>query len=326
MTLLEVHGLATAFEHEHGAARAVDGVSFTLEAGQVLGLVGESGCGKSVTALSLMRLVPPPGRVVAGEVLLEGRELLALPEREMRRLRGPGMAMIFQEPMTSLNPVLRVGSQIAEAVRIHGGVGRRAAWDRAVELLGEVGIPEPATRARDYPHQLSGGMRQRVMIAMAISCAPKVLIADEPTTALDVTIQAEILDLLRALRERHRMAVLLITHDLGVVAEQADAVAIMYAGRIVEYANVFEIFDRPLHPYTQALFRSMPSLGGRRERLEAIGGQVPDPFHLPSGCAFRDRCPRAVAMCATAVPPLVEKVADHRAACIRVEEFPRDPA
>jgi len=326
VTLLEVHGLATAFEHEHGAARAVDGVSFTLEAGQVLGLVGESGCGKSVTALSLMRLVPLPGRVVAGEVLLEGRELLALPEREMRRLRGPGMAMIFQEPMTSLNPVLRVGSQIAEAVRIHGGVGRRAAWDRAVELLGEVGIPEPATRARDYPHQLSGGMRQRVMIAMAISCSPKVLIADEPTTALDVTIQAEILDLLRTLRERHRMAVLLITHDLGVVAEQADAVAIMYAGRIVEYANVFEIFDRPLHPYTQALFRSMPSLGGRRERLEAIGGQVPDPFHLPSGCAFRDRCPRAVAMCATAVPPLVEKVADHRAACIRVEEFPRDPA
>ena len=326
MTLLEVHGLATAFEHEHGAARAVDGVSFTLEAGQVLGLVGESGCGKSVTALSLMRLVPPPGRVVAGEVLLEGRELLALPEREMRRLRGPGMAMIFQEPMTSVNPVLRVGSQIAEAVRIHGGVGRRAAWDRAVELLGEVGIPEPATRARDYPHQLSGGMRQRVMIAMAISCSPKVLIADEPTTALDVTIQAEILDLLRTLRERHRMAVLLITHDLGVVAEQADAVAIMYAGHIVEYANVFEIFDRPLHPYTQALFRSMPSLGGRRERLEAIGGQVPDPFHLPSGCAFRDRCPRAVAMCATAVPPLVEKVADHRAACIRVEEFPRDPA
>ena len=326
MTLLEVRGLATAFEHDHGAARAVDGVSFTLEAGQVLGLVGESGCGKSVTALSLMRLVPLPGRVVAGEVLLEGRELLALPEREMRRLRGPGMAMIFQEPMTSLNPVLRVGSQIAEAVRIHGGVGRRAAWDRAVELLGEVGIPEPATRARDYPHQLSGGMRQRVMIAMAISCSPKVLIADEPTTALDVTIQAEILDLLRTLRERHRMAVLLITHDLGVVAEQADAVAIMYAGHIVEYANVFEIFDRPLHPYTQALFRSMPSLGGRRERLEAIGGQVPDPFHLPSGCAFRDRCPRAVAMCATAVPPLVEKVADHRAACIRVEEFPRDPA
>ena len=326
MTVLEVRGLATAFERNGGTARAVDGVSFTLDAGQVLGLVGESGCGKSVTALSLMRLVQPPGRVVAGEVRLEGQELFALSEREMRRLRGPGLAMIFQEPMTSLNPVLRIGSQIAEAVRVHGGVGRRAAWNRAVELLGEVGIAEPKTRARDYPHQLSGGMCQRVMIAMAISCAPRVLIADEPTTALDVTIQADILDLLRALRERHRMAVLLITHDLGVVAEQANAVAIMYAGRIVEYGDVFEVFDRPLHPYTQALFRSMPSLGGRRERLEAIGGQVPDPFHLPSGCAFRDRCPQAIAACADAVPPLVEKVAGHRAACIRVEDAARNPA
>ena len=318
MTVLDVRGLATAFERNGAIARAVDGVSFTLDAGQVLGLVGESGCGKSVTALSLMRLVQPPGRVVGGEVRLEGRDLFALNEREMRRLRGPGLAMIFQEPMTSLNPVLRIGSQIAEAVRVHGRVGRRIAWERAVELLGEVGIPEPATRASDYPHQLSGGMRQRVMIAMAISCAPRVLIADEPTTALDVTIQAEILDLLRALRERHRMAVLLITHDLGVVAEQANAVAIMYAGRIVELGDVFQVFDRPLHPYTQALFRSMPSLGGRRERLEAIGGQVPDPFHLPSGCAFRDRCPRAIAACADAIPPLVEKVGGHRAACIRI--------
>ena len=318
MTVLDVRGLATAFERNGAIARAVDGVSFTLDAGQVLGLVGESGCGKSVTALSLMRLVQPPGRVVGGEVRLEGRDVFALNEREMRRLRGPGLAMIFQEPMTSLNPVLRIGSQIAEAVRVHGRVGRRIAWERAVELLGEVGIPEPATRASDYPHQLSGGMRQRVMIAMAISCAPRVLIADEPTTALDVTIQAEILDLLRALRERHRMAVLLITHDLGVVAEQANAVAIMYAGRIVELGDVFQVFDRPLHPYTQALFRSMPSLGGRRERLEAIGGQVPDPFHLPSGCAFRDRCPRAIAACADAIPPLVEKVGGHRAACIRV--------
>jgi len=318
VTVLDVRGLATAFERNGAIARAVDGVSFTLDAGQVLGLVGESGCGKSVTALSLMRLVQPPGRVVGGEVRLEGRDVFALNEREMRRLRGPGLAMIFQEPMTSLNPVLRIGSQIAEAVRVHGRVGRRIAWERAVELLGEVGIPEPATRASDYPHQLSGGMRQRVMIAMAISCAPRVLIADEPTTALDVTIQAEILDLLRALRERHRMAVLLITHDLGVVAEQANAVAIMYAGRIVELGDVFQVFDRPLHPYTQALFRSMPSLGGRRERLEAIGGQVPDPFHLPSGCAFRDRCPRAIAACADAIPPLVEKVGGHRAACIRV--------
>src|SRR5437764_10444753 len=308
MPLLEVRDLRTSFFLEGGEARAVDGVSFTLDAGRILGLVGESGCGRSVTALSLMRLVPPPGRIVGGEVRLDGRDLLGLPERDMRAVLGAGLAMIFQEPMTSLNPVFTVGSQIAEAVRLHRPVSRREAWERAVELLAEVGIAEPARRARDYPHRLSGGMRQRVMIAMAISCEPRVLIADEPTTALDVTIQAEILDLLRALREQRGMALLLITHDLGVVAEQADAVAIMYAGRIVEYANVFEIFDRPLHPYTQALFRSMPSLGGRRERLEAIGGQVPDPFHLPSGCAFRDRCPRAIGTCATAVPPPVEKV------------------
>src|SRR5213083_1996951 len=312
MPLLDVRDLGTSFFLEGGEARAVDGVSFALDAGRVLGLVGESGCGKSVSALSLMRLVPPPGRIVGGKVSFDGRDLLTLPERDMRAVRGAGLAMIFQEPMTSLNPVFTVGSQIAEAVRLHRPVSRREAWERAVELLAEVGIAEPARRARDYPHRLSGGMRQRVMIAMAISCEPRVLIADEPTTALDVTIQAEILDLLRALRAQHRMAVLLITHDLGVVAEQADAVAIMYAGRIVEYANVFEIFDRPLHPYTQALFRSMPSLGGRRERLEAIGGQVPDPFHLPSGCAFRDRCPQAIAACADAIPPLVEKVAGHR--------------
>jgi len=318
MALLAVRDLHTSFFLDGGEARAVDGVSFTLDAGGVLGLVGESGCGKSVTALSLMRLVPPPGRIVGGEVLLDGRDLLRMGEPEMRKIRGAGLAMIFQEPMTSLNPVFTVGGQIAEAIRIHRPVGRRKAWERAVELLDEVGIPDPARRARDYPHQLSGGMRQRVMIAMAISCEPRVLVADEPTTALDVTIQAEILELLAALRERHGMALLLITHDLGVVAEQADQVAIMYAGRIIEHGPVLEIFDRPLHPYTQALFRSIPGVGGRRERLEAIPGQVPDLLHLPSGCTFRDRCPAEIDECAVVVPPLEEKLPGHTAACIRV--------
>ena len=316
-SLLEVRALRTSFLLEGGEARAVNDVSFRLDAGRVLGLVGESGCGKSVTALSLMRLVPPPGHVLGGAVVLEGRDLLALDEREMRAIRGARLAMIFQEPMTSLNPVFTVGSQIAEAVRLHQRVSRGEAWERAEALLAEVGIPDPAERARDYPHQLSGGMRQRVMIAMAIACTPRVLIADEPTTALDVTIQAEILDLLGSLRARHGMALLLITHDLGVVAEQADEVAIMYAGRIVEYAPTLEIFDRPLHPYTQALFRSMPTVGGRHERLEAIPGQVPELLHLPSGCAFRDRCPRAIPACAAAVPPLERKRAAHTAACIR---------
>jgi oligopeptide/dipeptide ABC transporter ATP-binding protein len=318
MALLDVDGLEVTFPANGGPpARAVAGVSFTLEAGRVLGLVGESGCGKSMTALSLMRLVPPPGRMTGGHVRLDGRELTTLPEREMRAVRGARLAMIFQEPMTSLNPVFTVGSQIAEAIRLHTDVGRAGAWDRAVELLGEVGIPAPSDRARDFPHQLSGGMRQRVMIAMAISCHPQVLIADEPTTALDVTIQAGILELLRDLRARRGMALLLITHDLGVVAEQADEVAIMYAGRIVEQAPVGAIFDRPRHPYTQALFRAMPGLAAAGERLEAIPGQVPDLRHLPSGCAFRDRCPLAIADCSTIVPPLEDKAPGHRAACIR---------
>ena len=318
MALLEVRELETVFALNGHHVHAVDHVSFAIEAGRVLGLVGESGCGKSMTALSLMRLVPPPGRIAGGQVLLDGRDLLALPERAMRDLRGAGLAMIFQEPMTALNPVFTVGSQIAEAVRLHHRVGRREAWERATALLVEVGIPEPARRAHDYPHQMSGGMRQRVMIAIAISCEPRILIADEPTTALDVTIQAEILELLRTLRERRGMALLLITHDLGVVAEQADDVAIMYAGRIVEQAPVTDLFDRPLHPYTQALLRSMPGAAGRRDRLEAVPGAVPDLLHLPSGCAFRDRCPIAIEACAARVPPLEEKAAHHRAACIRV--------
>jgi peptide/nickel transport system ATP-binding protein len=317
-TLLEVDNLKVRFYMRDGIVRAVNGVSFRLNRGETLGVVGESGCGKSVTALSVMRLVAPPGRIVGGQVLLEGRDVLALPEHEMRHMRGAGVGMIFQEPMTSLNPVFTVGNQIAEAVRLHTRLGRREAWERAVGLLGEVGIPEPARRAYAYPHEMSGGMRQRVVIAMAISCEPRVLIADEPTTALDVTIQADILDLLDTLRARRGMAVLLITHDLGVVAERADEVAIMYAGRIVEQASVMEIFDHPLHPYTRALFRSMPGVGCRRERLEAIPGQVPDLLALPSGCAFRDRCPLAIDECARVVPPLDEHRPGHRAACIRI--------
>ncbi len=316
--LLDVRGLTMHFFLEDGVARAVDGVSFSLDRGRVLGLVGESGCGKSMTALSLIRLVPPPGRIVAGRVLLDDQDLLELSEREMRAVRGAGLAMVFQEPMTSLNPVFTVGSQIAEAIRLHTELGRKQAWARAVELLGEVGIPDPARRAGEYPHRLSGGMRQRVMIAMAISCAPRVLIADEPTTALDVTIQAEILDLLRTLRRRRGMSVLLITHDLGVVAQQADEVAIMYAGRIVEHAPVVEVFERPQHPYTQLLLAAMPTLGAHRERLATIPGQVPDLRHLPSGCHFRDRCPRAIDRCAEIDPPLEEKAPGHTAACIRV--------
>jgi peptide/nickel transport system ATP-binding protein len=317
MPLLEVQDLRMVFPVEGGEAAAVDGVSFAIDRGRVLGLVGESGSGKSMTALCMLRLVPPPGRITRGRVLLDGRDLLSLPEREMRRVRGAQVAMIFQEPMTALNPVLNVGSQVAEAIALHRPVSRRQAWERAVALLGEVGIQDAARRATDYPHQLSGGMRQRVMIAMAISCEPALLVADEPTTALDVTIQAEILGLLRRLRERYGMALLLITHDLGVVAEQADDVAIMYAGRIVEQAPVATLFESPLHPYTQALLRSMPTLGRHAERLETIPGQVPSLTRLPSGCAFRDRCPQAIEACAAAVPPLEDRPAGRRVACIR---------
>jgi oligopeptide/dipeptide ABC transporter ATP-binding protein len=318
MPLLSVEHLTMEFPNDGAPARAIDDVSFELERGQVLGLVGESGCGKSMTALCVMRLVPSSGRIAAGRIVFDGRDLLALPEHEIRALRGARIAMIFQEPMTALNPVLTAGYQIAEALRIHEPISRRDAWARAVELLGEVGIPEPATRAHDYPHQLSGGMRQRVMIAMAIACKPDLLIADEPTTALDVTIQAEILDLLRRLRDTRGMAVVLITHDLGIVAEQADRVAIMYAGRIVEQAPTRELFANPIHPYTRALLRSMPTLGAHHERLEAIPGNVPDITRRPSGCSFRDRCSLATPECASAPPPLEAKRPDHRTACIHV--------
>jgi oligopeptide/dipeptide ABC transporter ATP-binding protein len=318
MALLAIEDLALEFPRDGTVARALDGVSFAVDRGRVMGLVGESGCGKSMTALAVMRLVPAPGRITAGRIVFDGIDVLGLPEHAMRRLRGARIAMIFQEPMTALNPVLTAGYQIAEVLRIHRPISARAAWARAVELLAEVGIPEPAARAHEYPHQLSGGMRQRVMIAMAIACEPALLIADEPTTALDVTIQAEILDLLRGLRERHGMGLVLITHDLGVVAEQADRVAIMYAGRIVEEAPTVELFAAPLHPYTRALLRSMPALGVHRERLDAIPGNVPDITRRPSGCSFRDRCPLATAECAVEPPALVAKRPDHTVACIHV--------
>jgi len=318
--LLEVRDLETQFVTDEGIVRAVDRVSFSIDAGETLGMVGESGCGKSVTALSILRLVPsPPGRIAGGEILYQGRNLLALSETDMRRVRGNEIAMIFQEPMTSLNPVFTVGDQIAEAIRLHQKTSRREARNRAIEMLRLVEMPEPARRVDEYPHQLSGGMRQRVMIAMALSCNPKLLIADEPTTALDVTIQAQILELLASLKARLGMALLLITHDLGVVAEQADDVVILYAGRIVERASVDRLFATPLHPYTRGLLDSLPQLGTPRgSRLRPIPGTVPPLTRLPSGCRFRDRCSYAIEECARIDPPLEEKAAGHTAACIRV--------
>src|SRR5437588_2428186 len=299
--LLEVKDLRTHFPTRAGLVRAVDGVSFHLDEGEFLGLVGESGCGKSMTALSIMRLIAPPGKIVGGEILFDGRNLLKLSNREMRDVRGNDIAMIFQDPMTSLNPVFTLGEQIAEALRLHRGLSRKAARAAAIEAMREVSIPDPALRADDYPHQLSGGMRQRVMIAMALACDPKLLIADEPTTALDVTIQAQILDLLNQLRRTRELAVLLITHDLGVVAEVADQVAVMYTGKIVEESSVGELFARPKHPYTEGLLRSVPKLTvkdvAKAERLQTIEGVVPKPTKLPPGCHFEPRCPYRMPRC-----------------------------
>ena len=314
--LLEVRDLRTYFHTEEGVARAVDGVSFAVGRGQTLGLVGESGCGKSVSAFSIMRLVPdPPGRIEAGQILLRGRDLLALDEEEMSRVRGDDIAMIFQEPMTSLNPVLTCGFQIAEAVVLHQQVSMQEARDRAVEMLQLVGIPAPEQRIDEYPHQLSGGMRQRVMIAMALSCNPDVLIADEPTTALDVTIQAQILALLESLQESLQMAIVMITHDLGVIAETADQVAVMYAGQIVEYAETQSLFARPRHPYTRGLLRSIPRLDDEQERLDIIPGVVPDARAFPPGCRFAPRCPLADAHCRAEAPSLAEIEPVHWASC-----------
>jgi oligopeptide/dipeptide ABC transporter ATP-binding protein len=320
--LLEVDDLQTHFFTPDGVIRAVNGVSYSLKPGETLGVVGESGCGKSVTALSILRLVSsPPGRIVGGAIRFEGRNLLDLSETEMEQIRGNDISMIFQEPMTSLNPIYTVGRQISEAIALHQHLSRKDAMDGAIEMLRRVSMPEPEQRAHAFPHQLSGGMRQRVMIAMALSCNPKVLIADEPTTALDVTIQAQILDLIRDLRERLGTAVILITHDLGVVAENADRVVVMYAGRKVEEATVDELFDHPGHPYTKGLLGSIPQLEtaalatGQRPRLTEIKGMVPSLAHLPRGCSFAPRCGYATDQCHAASPPLEQSRPEHWIAC-----------
>lgn len=315
--LLQVEHLATYFHTDRGTLKAVDDVSFAVDARKTLALVGESGCGKSVTALSIMRLIPvPPGKIASGRIVFEGTDLLRLSESEMRHVRGNKISMIFQEPMTSLNPVFRVGDQIAEVLELHEKLPKKEALDRAVELLRMVGIPSPETRIRDYPHQMSGGMRQRVMIAMALACNPRLLIADEPTTALDVTIQAQILELMDELRRTTGTAVLLITHDLGVVAETAEHVVVMYAGRVVEEAPVRELFHHPLHPYTQGLLRSIPGLAEEeRRRLEAIPGVVPSLLALPVGCKFNDRCAFVMARCHEEEPPLTALQPGHRVRC-----------
>ena len=344
-TLLKISDLRTYFDTESGVVKAVDGVSFRVRKNELFALVGESGCGKSITALSVMRLIScPPGRIVSGKITLDGVDLLALSERKMQDIRGSQISMIFQEPMTSLNPVFTCGSQIVEAIRLHRRLSQGEARRQAVDMLAMVGIPEPQQRYSEYPHQLSGGMQQRVMIAIALACNPKVLIADEPTTALDVTIQAQILDLLKDL-QRQGQSILLITHDLGVVAEAADTVGVMYASRLVELSDVKSLFAGPLHPYTQGLFRSVPRLGEKKQRLETIPGSVPSPLHLPAGCAFHPRCPltreralhaeandtenveeadgsfRVLARCARERPALLEVHPGHWCACWESKEY-----
>jgi oligopeptide/dipeptide ABC transporter ATP-binding protein len=317
--LLEVKGLKTYFYTEDGVVRAVDGVNFEVFPGEVLGLVGESGCGKSVTSLSIMRLISKPGRIVEGEILLDGENLLDFPEEEMIKVRGNRISMIFQQPQTALNPVFKVGDQLAEVLNVHQDLGKDAGWKRAVALLKMVGVPDPERRVEAYPHELSGGMAQRVMIAMALACVPELLIADEPTTALDVTIQAQILDLMRDLRREMGTSVILITHDLGVVAELAERVAVMYAGEIVEQTDVNSLFDEPLHPYTQGLIGSIPILGEIKEKLDVIPGSVPNLVNLPPGCRFAPRCQArfkyACTICAEVKPELEEVKPGHLVRC-----------
>ncbi len=322
--LLEVLNLRTSFSTEDGDVHAVDNVSFTVGRGEAVAVVGESGCGKSVTAMSIMRLVASPGRITGGEIHFKGRDLASLSEKEMRHVRGNDIAMVFQEPMTSLNPVFKIGEQVAEAIRIHKGLSRKDAWKRAGEMLELVAIPDPVKRLDDYPHQLSGGMRQRVMIAMALSCDPELLIADEPTTALDVTIQAQIMELLAGLQKKLGLAVLLITHDLGVVAEFCERVVVMYTGRVVEEAPVGELFSSPSHPYTRGLLRSLPgaartTLAGaeplRADRLPTIKGMVPSIMDLPSGCKFNPRCPDVMDICLGREPALMPVGERHASRC-----------
>jgi peptide/nickel transport system ATP-binding protein/oligopeptide transport system ATP-binding protein len=322
VNLLEVRGLTTAFMTGRGEINAVEDVAFSLAEGEILGIVGESGSGKSVTALTIMDLLPkPPARVAAGEVVFNGQTLTRMSDREMQRIRGPGIAMIFQEPMTSLNPVFPIGDQIMETIAAHERLPQAELRKRAVAMLDRVGIPSAARRMDDYPHQMSGGQRQRVMIAIALACNPKLLIADEPTTALDVTIQAQILDLLMDLRDEFGMGVIIITHNMGVIAETADRVLVMYAGRVIEEAPVATIFDRPLHPYTRGLLDCVPSLTEDRARLVAIPGTLPDPARRPPGCAFAPRCAHALPACAAAIPPLETLEPGHRVACIRAREL-----
>ena len=322
--LLEVVDLQTQFPTRAGLVKAVDGVSFTIRAGELLGLVGESGCGKSITALSIMRLISKPGKIAGGSIKFKGEELTTASTERLREIRGNDIAMIFQDPMTSLNPVFTVGEQIAEALRLHRKLDRKAAWAAAIEAMKEVSIPSPERRVKDYPHQLSGGMRQRVMIAMALACDPELLIADEPTTALDVTIQAQILELLDELRRTRQLAVLLITHDLGVVAEVADRVCVMYTGKIVEESGVDELFETPKHPYTQGLLRSVPKLTEvgslKSERLKTIDGTVPSPTNLPNGCHFAPRCSQRLDICTRREIPLLPLANDVKVRCVLYDE------
>lgn len=318
--LLEVKDLRTYFYTDEGVVKAVNGVNLKIRKGETLGIVGESACGKSVTAFSIMRLIPnPPGRIVGGQILFKGKDLVSLPEAEMQRIRGKDIAMIFQEPMTSLNPVYTVGNQISEVLILHKGLSRQEAWQKSGEMLQKVGIPEPHKRLHNFPHEMSGGMKQRVMIAMALACEPFLLMADEPTTALDVTIQAQILDLMRRLQQEIGMSIWFITHDLGVIAELAHKVAVMYASRVVEYTDVGTLFENPRHPYTRGLFQSLPHMGVAQARLNVISGQVPNPLNHPSGCRFHTRCEFAIEECQRQDPELVEIRPGLQLACLRVE-------
>ena len=314
--LLKVEDLKTTFYTDDAVIRAVDGVSFNVRPGEVVGLVGESGCGKSVVSLSIMRLIMyPPGKIESGKILLNDQNLLDLDEKAMRKIRGNDIAMIFQEPMTSFNPVYKIGDQVSEAIRLHQDFDRDKAWKEAVRMLELVGIPRPGEIINDYPHQLSGGMRQRAMIAMALSCNPKLLIADEPTTALDVTIQAQILELMKDIKERLNTAIIFITHDLGVIAEMAQHVVVMYSGKIVENTNVYSLFKEPMHPYTAGLIRSKPILEEEKEKLEYIAGSVPNPMDMPTGCPYHPRCPEVMEICSQVMPDLLESKPRHLVRC-----------